>query len=814
MFKSIELDRVSKYYGTSSGAGGKGIEDINLSFDAGDMVLISGPSGSGKSTLVNVVSLLSDYDQGEVFIDGDRTSGWARVRKSTFIRENVSITKGDPDLISTMSAPDNIVLRLKMLGVSAKEAHSRAAEALENIGLGYVGKTPVSKLSGGERARVGIAMVLASQSPLLIFDEPTSNLDSESADLVARAISGARSSHGLVLVASHDLRRFESLCNRHIRLEDGKVLEIKRLTDTSYDKETVSRPVESPSETGGKATCLLSGITISLSKRASTLIAWISCLFLAAISMVLGGAQIALSGISEQYVMNVDIDQPFRSNAIENALLLEGDNLSGYLSGQLDDAGIDYYYDSGAYLADTDISISDDSLDWLVGEDRPSAGWYSRSGEIYPYEPTGVTWLETIGDSDDYGYLIVYRSSRYDTFQTQNYLLDFRSAVETWKRSGYRDVQLISSHLSADLQRFPLLGFGTCQGVRDELLIYVTPSAIDDFRDSVISAIWSRLIEGDRDTVVGLMKEPIAGYANLSPNLADAPLVVAEYPYLPTDSGPSSSYPSIVFSERLADSWEDIRISIGDISVDLEGFVDLFNRGLGTEWTLSRYSETENSHCLFNDAALEAFDCSPGSVDALLFLPFSTDYFTGKVRALNEILREYTDSAGVIYFSDESYLSRAQSLLTSGDISTERIDIYEVEIIDNQIDENRIWTILLSVGAIVVFLFVLALMSQPLRPLSQINPEERSLFVSWGLSSSSVRFINLGEILIPCLVSIAIAVSAAIPLISLMGWMASAIEKWWYWLLVYAALYLLCIPTSIFCVRRRVGRSGGADDQD
>lgn len=810
MFKDIELKRVSKYYGSSSGAGGRGIEDIDLALHIGETVLIAGPSGAGKSTLVDVVSQLTEYDQGELYVDGERTSSWDSRKREDFVRQNVALSRQDPYLISTMSAVQNVALRLQLDGLSRKDAIARAKDVLDSLGLGYLKRTPVAKLSGGERARVGIAEAIATDRPLVIFDEPTSNLDSGSADAVAKAIEKARSSGQLVLIATHDIQRFEPISTRCLRIEDGKLVEDRENTDFARYDESVEQAVSSGAGRCGRPSEFLAGIRISLSKKASSTIAWISCLFLSLIAMVCGGCQIALTGVNNQFVLDAHIEQAFRSNAIDNALLLSGDDLSSSVKGALSDADIDYFYDSGGFLSSASLSVSSGSLDWLVGEDRADQNWYSTTCEIYVYPPDDFELVAGSYDTDEYGYYLIYRQSEYDTFQFREYGYDFARAAETWENSNGRKVVLSSENLSMSsfLSDLPILGFGTCTGETDAVIIYVTPSAISDLREAVISGIWDVLSAREEIGYAGTAR-PLAGTPDVSLSSTGKSLITGEYANALRSQ--YEDYPFLVLSESLSDSYGDIDVEINGVSTSLEDLISFFNEGMGVSWTLDRQSDTGSDTSIFNDSFIEELGFSPESVDAVLLDPFASLANSPSPDILSCLLYDFTDSDGVLYLPDESSLSRVQNLLSSAGVTAERIDVYTIELLDNDLDENRVYSILMAAAMVLVFILVTILISQALRPLSQTNRDERDLFHSWGLSRGSTLVINLGEIIIPCLGSLVIALCIAVPVISILGWMEWALSSWWYWLLVYSVLYLLIVPISIFWVKRKSGKKGGED---
>lgn len=223
----IKLVNVSKYY-HNEGVVSLGLRKINLEFNIGEFVAITGESGSGKSTLLNVISGIDTYEDGELYINGEETSyyddeDWEEYRKNkvAFIFQNYN-------LIDSYSVLRNVEIALVNQGYDLKTRRKKAVEILKRVGLSKHLKHRASKLSGGEKQRLAIARALAKDSDIIVADEPTGNLDSESGKQVL-ALLNEVAKDKLVLIVTHNYEQAENYVTRKIRLFDGEVVEDKEI---------------------------------------------------------------------------------------------------------------------------------------------------------------------------------------------------------------------------------------------------------------------------------------------------------------------------------------------------------------------------------------------------------------------------------------------------------------------------------------------------------------------------------------------------------------------------------------------------------
>ncbi len=226
----IRLDNVSKFY-YSKGVIAAGFSKVSLDFDVGEFVAITGESGSGKSTLLNVISGLDTYEEGEMYINGEETSHFTEKDFEDYRRKYIGNIFQNFNLVNSYTVYQNVELVLLLAGVKRRDAKKRANELIERCGLSDYRNTKASKLSGGQKQRVAIARALAKDTPIIIADEPTGNLDSESAADIIKLLSEIARDK-LVIIVTHNFDQVEPYITRKIKMHDGKVLE-----DTKYDRE-------------------------------------------------------------------------------------------------------------------------------------------------------------------------------------------------------------------------------------------------------------------------------------------------------------------------------------------------------------------------------------------------------------------------------------------------------------------------------------------------------------------------------------------------------------------------------------------------
>ena len=238
----LELKNVSKFY-YSKGIVSSGFSKVSLKFELGEFVAITGESGSGKSTLLNVISGLDSYEEGEMYIFGNETSHYTEKDYEIYRRKYIGNIFQNFNLINSYTVYQNIELVLLLNGFRKKEIKNKIIDIIKKVDLYSYRNKKVSKLSGGQKQRVAIARALAMDSPIILADEPTGNLDKNSARSVLKLLHEI-SQDKLVIVVTHNYDQIEEYVTRKITMHDGRVFEdkiikeINKVSDISPKKYT------------------------------------------------------------------------------------------------------------------------------------------------------------------------------------------------------------------------------------------------------------------------------------------------------------------------------------------------------------------------------------------------------------------------------------------------------------------------------------------------------------------------------------------------------------------------------------------------
>ena len=221
---AVDLKELSHFYGTGT-MRRQVLQGVNLTVAAGEVVLLTGPSGCGKTTLLTLVGALRSVQEGSVLVLGQELAGASR-RERQRLRRSIGMIFQGHNLLRCLTAEQNVQMGSDLLpGLSYRARRDQSREWLRAVGLGdELNKLP-HDLSGGQKQRVAIARALAAHPRLLLADEPTAALDSQTGREVVELLRRlARDQGCAVLMVTHDPRILD-IADRLVRMEDGRLLE-------------------------------------------------------------------------------------------------------------------------------------------------------------------------------------------------------------------------------------------------------------------------------------------------------------------------------------------------------------------------------------------------------------------------------------------------------------------------------------------------------------------------------------------------------------------------------------------------------------
>lgn len=205
------------------------LHDVDLDIQSGEFLVLLGPSGSGKTTLLNLLAGIDRADQGTVTVGNLELTGASSRKLARWRADHVGYVFQQANLVPVLTAYENVELPLWLLPLSRKERHARISLALEAVGLADRATHLPKQLSGGQEQRVAIARAIVADPPLLVADEPTGNLDAESADGILHLLRRLNQERGKTIVmVTHDPRA-AGFGSRVMRLDKGKLLEAEEV---------------------------------------------------------------------------------------------------------------------------------------------------------------------------------------------------------------------------------------------------------------------------------------------------------------------------------------------------------------------------------------------------------------------------------------------------------------------------------------------------------------------------------------------------------------------------------------------------------
>ena len=220
---AITCTDLCKYY-QQGDAVIKGLDHVSLEIEEGSFICLSGPSGSGKTTLLNAIGGLDLLDSGQIAINGERVDLLGKAALADLRLHSIGFVFQAYNLIPVLSARENVEFVMQVQGVRAAEREQQSMKILKEVGLEGMEDRRPAQLSGGQQQRVAVARAIVSQPKLVLADEPTANLDSQSMEKLMTHFRELNRSHKVTfLIATHD-QRVMAWADRRIYMEDGRVI--------------------------------------------------------------------------------------------------------------------------------------------------------------------------------------------------------------------------------------------------------------------------------------------------------------------------------------------------------------------------------------------------------------------------------------------------------------------------------------------------------------------------------------------------------------------------------------------------------------
>ena len=209
----------------------RAIDNVSITINSGEFIVIRGPSGAGKTTLLNLIGGLDSPNSGTIYSLGVRISDLEEESLSTWRLINSGFVFQNYNLISTLTAEENIIFPINLSGVPLKKGRERAIDLLSKMGLNDRREHLPFQLSAGEQQRVAIARALANDPPIILADEPTANLDKKTSQFIRDLLKELKSAIKTIIIVTHDDYLIE-LADRIINFDDGKIVNEEITTHT------------------------------------------------------------------------------------------------------------------------------------------------------------------------------------------------------------------------------------------------------------------------------------------------------------------------------------------------------------------------------------------------------------------------------------------------------------------------------------------------------------------------------------------------------------------------------------------------------
>ncbi len=355
----LQLREISKSYATGDFRQ-TALDKVSMNFRENEFVAILGQSGSGKTTLLNVIGGLDKYDSGDLIINGRSTKRFKDRDWDAYRNNSVGFIFQSYNLIAHLSIVDNVEMSMTLSGVSGTEKHKRALEALEKVGLkDHIHKKP-NQLSGGQMQRVAIARALSNDPDIILADEPTGALDTETSEQIMELIRQIAKDK-LVIMVTHNPDLAQRYSNRIVRLSDGKVISDSNPISTTEISENYTLKKTSM----GFLTALkLSGKNILTKKGRTALTAFASSIGIIGIALVL-----ALSNGFNKQISNFEAgtlsNYPITISKTAMSVSKPSSSTQKNSSIKFPGGGSVYSYDSSKNTATHTNTITQSYLDYI-----------------------------------------------------------------------------------------------------------------------------------------------------------------------------------------------------------------------------------------------------------------------------------------------------------------------------------------------------------------------------------------------------------------------------------------------------------------
>ncbi len=219
----VQVENVHKTYITGGDVRTHALRGISLSIDTGEFTAIAGPSGSGKTTLLNIIGCLDIPDSGVVTVDGRDVSALGETDRAVIRRDKIGFIFQAYNLVPVLTALENVEFVMMLQGVDEHDRRQRAEQVLRDVGLAdYLHRTP-TEMSGGQQQRVAVARAIAAEPALILADEPTANLDSQTGGALLDIMREMNETKNITFVFSTHDRLVMERARRLVQIHDGLV---------------------------------------------------------------------------------------------------------------------------------------------------------------------------------------------------------------------------------------------------------------------------------------------------------------------------------------------------------------------------------------------------------------------------------------------------------------------------------------------------------------------------------------------------------------------------------------------------------------